>query len=70
MTSVSICVDLRLLSFRKLKEKGPDVKAALSSGHALGGAAQKLLDEGMAGFIQKPYITASLSEAEAGALQR
>ena len=42
----------------------------LSTGHALNGAAQELIDEGMVGFVQKPYIAAGLSEAVAKALGR
>ncbi|GAG43301.1 unnamed protein product, partial [marine sediment metagenome] len=56
--------------FRRLKEMDPEVKALLSTGHALNGAAQELLDSGMVGFVQKPYIMASLSEAVAKALQQ
>ncbi len=56
--------------FRALKEMDPEVKALLSTGHALNGAAQELLDSGMVGFVQKPYIIASLSEAVAKALRQ
>jgi len=41
--------------FRKLKEINPDIKAVLSTGYDLDHSAQKILDEGVRGFIQKPY---------------
>ncbi len=56
--------------FRALKGLDPEVKALLSTGHALNGTAQRLLDEGMLGFVQKPYVLAQLSEAVARALGR
>jgi CheY-like chemotaxis protein len=54
--------------FRALKKLDPDVKAVLTSGHALDGVAQELLDAGMLGFVQKPYRAAQLSEAMTRAL--
>ena len=56
--------------FRRLKEMAAEAKALLSTGHALGGAAQELLDEGMVGFVQKPYVVAGFPEAAAKALGR
>ena len=55
--------------FRALKELDPGVKVLLTTGHALDGAAQELLDEGMVGFVQKPYMVAGLSEAIAKAMR-
>jgi two-component system cell cycle sensor histidine kinase/response regulator CckA len=48
--------------FRALKGLNPEVKAILSTGYSLNESAQNLLDEGMAGFIQKPYQLGQLSE--------
>jgi CheY-like chemotaxis protein len=48
--------------FRALKEINPRVKAILSTGYAKDGKAQETLDEGMAGFIQKPYRMTDISE--------
>ena len=47
--------------FRSLKEIDPDVKAILSSGYGRDGRAQEIIDEGMLGFVQKPYRMDSLS---------
>ena len=41
--------------FRELKELSPDVKALLSTGFTLEGQVQELMDEGVTGFIQKPF---------------
>ena len=46
---------------RKLKEIDPAVKILLSSGDSLNGEAQKVLEAGARGFIQKPYRIATLS---------
>ena len=54
--------------FRKLKLCNPDVRAILSTGYSLNETAQALLDEGMMGFVQKPYMLSQLSEAVSRAL--
>lgn len=54
--------------FRALKAFEPNVKAILTTGFGLNEAAQRLLDEGMAGFLQKPYLINELSEVIARAL--
>ncbi|MHC5055937.1 MAG: PAS domain S-box protein [Planctomycetota bacterium] len=54
--------------FRKLREIDPSVKVVVSTGHALNGAAQTIMDEGAARFLQKPFVLAQLSEAVAKAL--
>ncbi len=41
--------------FRKLKRLAPDVRALLATGFALDGEVQELMDEGVTGFIQKPF---------------
>ncbi len=49
-------------AFLKLRELNPDVKALLSTGYSQVGKAQEILDDGVRGFIQKPYqISALLS---------
>ena len=56
--------------FSALREIDPDIKALLATGHAFNGAAQKLLDDGMVGFAQKPFVTSQLAKAVARALKR
>jgi len=41
--------------FRQLKELDPDVRAILSTGYGLDDKAQQILDDGVQGFVQKPY---------------
>jgi two-component system cell cycle sensor histidine kinase/response regulator CckA len=53
---------------RKLKEIDPAVKVLLSSGDSLNGEAQKLLEAGARGFIQKPYRIVALSRQIAAIL--
>jgi two-component system cell cycle sensor histidine kinase/response regulator CckA len=42
-------------TFRRLRKIDPTVKALLSSGYSQDGQAQKLMQEGVVGFLQKPY---------------
>jgi len=56
--------------FRALKVLDPTVKAILTTGYGLNETAQRLLDEGMAGFLQKPYQINQLSELVAQVLHR
>jgi PAS domain S-box-containing protein len=42
-------------TFLKLREISPAVKVILSTGYSQVGRAQEILDEGVRGFIQKPY---------------
>ena len=56
--------------FSKLKKINPEVKAILSSGFILDERAQKLLKEGMKGFLQKPFIVTQLSRIVAKALKQ
>jgi PAS domain S-box-containing protein len=44
-----------LTTFRALKELNPHVRVLLSSGYSVDGDARKLLKEGAAGFLQKPF---------------
>jgi len=55
--------------FHALKKINPSVRAILSTGYGLNGKAQELVDEGMKGFVQKPYTLRDLSTAVANALK-
>jgi CheY-like chemotaxis protein len=55
--------------FRKLKQINPDVKAVLCTGYDRNLGVQEILDEGMHGFVQKPYDLAQLSNVVSQALQ-
>ena len=46
-----------------LKEINPEIKVLLSSGYSLDGKANKILERGCNGFIQKPFNIGQLSEA-------
>lgn len=48
-------------TYDRLKEINPDLKILLSSGYSINGEAQKILDRGCFGFIQKPYNLKQLS---------
>lgn len=54
--------------FRAIRELNPEARAILSSGYSREGAVQEILDEGMLGFVQKPYRADQLCEAVAEAL--
>ena len=56
-------------TFVALRKINPKIKAILSSGHSLDGEAQKILDEGMLDFLQKPYKSADLAQKVATALR-
>jgi PAS domain S-box-containing protein len=56
--------------FRILKRINPAVKAILSTGYGFNVAAQEMIDEGMLGFVQKPYEMIKLSEVVAKALRK
>ncbi|MEW6709548.1 MAG: PAS domain S-box protein [Candidatus Riflebacteria bacterium] len=49
-------------TFIALKKINPEVIAFLSSGYSLNGEAQKILDEGIKAFINKPYRWIELSK--------
>lgn len=48
--------------FRKIKKIQPGVRAILSTGYVNNNAVQDILNEGMLGFVQKPYQIKQLSE--------
>ncbi len=54
--------------FRALKALNPEIKAVLSTGYATQDAAQRVMAEGMAAFIQKPYESARLGRIIADVL--
>ncbi len=47
--------------YDRLKEIDPGVKVLLSSGYSINGKAQRILDRGCDGFIQKPFNLKVLS---------
>jgi two-component system, cell cycle sensor histidine kinase and response regulator CckA len=55
--------------FREMKAINPAVRVVLSTGYGFNVTTQEILDEGMAGFIQKPYQMRHLSEVVAAALK-
>lgn len=57
-------------AFIALKKINPEVIAFLSSGYSLNGEAQKILDEGIKAFIQKPYRWIELSRLINNALKK
>ncbi len=56
--------------FRAMKAQRPGLRVVVSSGFSRNGGAQELLDEGAAGFVQKPYHLDELARALAGALRQ
>lgn len=48
--------------FDNLMQINPNLKTVLSSGYSVEGDAQKILDRGCRGFIQKPFNLSQLSE--------
>ncbi len=48
--------------YPQLKRVRPDLKVLVCSGYAIDGPAQEILDRGGEGFIQKPFLFATLSE--------
>jgi len=50
-------------AFLEMKRINPTVSALLASGYSLAGEAQDILDQGVKGFIQKPFTIASLDQA-------
>ena len=50
-------------TFIELKKINPAVKAILATGYSLDADSQKVLDEGVLGFIQKPFSLNSLDDA-------
>ncbi len=55
--------------FRELKRLNPNVRAILSTGYGRNNAAQEMLNDGILGFVQKPYQISKLSEVVAEVLE-
>jgi PAS domain S-box-containing protein len=49
-------------TYNRLKEINPAIKTLLSSGYSINGKAQKILNSGCQGFIQKPFNLTNLSQ--------
>lgn len=49
-------------TFLAMREINADVRVLLSSGFSIEGTAEKVLKEGVMGFLQKPYLKAELFE--------
>jgi CheY-like chemotaxis protein len=49
-------------TFKKLKEINPDVKILISSGYGQDSLPEQVMDNGEAGFIQKPYNINEIAE--------
>ena len=56
--------------FRGMKEVNPDVRAILATGYSMEGAVQEIMNEGVLGFIQKPFRMEKLSQVVAAAIAR
>jgi PAS domain S-box-containing protein len=56
--------------FRELKAMNPGVRAILSTGFSMDGTVQEIMDEGIIGFIQKPYRLEELSNVVSKAIGR
>jgi PAS domain S-box-containing protein len=54
--------------YRAISELDPHVRVLLASGYSLEKKAQALLDEGVLGFVQKPFSAEELEHAVASAL--
>lgn len=55
-------------TYQKLREIDPEVRVLLSSGYSREGKPQSLINQGVQGFIQKPYVMQELAEAVRKAL--
>ena len=49
--------------FRRLKAIDPQVRVLLSSGYSADGDTRAILNEGVLGFVQKPYVMNDLAQA-------
>lgn len=52
----------------RLRERNPDVRVLVTSGHALDDEARALLGQGAMGFVEKPYRLADIGRAVRAAL--
>ncbi len=51
-----------------MRQINPEIKALLSSGYGINGEVQSILDEGVQGFLQKPFEVSELTDKIAEAL--
>jgi CheY-like chemotaxis protein len=56
-------------TFDKIKQINPEAVVLLSSGYAVDGEAQEILNRGCSGFIQKPFTISELSRKISDTLQ-
>jgi CheY-like chemotaxis protein len=56
--------------FTRLKQQKPDVKMVLATGYSIGHDDDKLLNQGIAALIQKPFSREQLAEVVKEALQK
>ncbi len=56
--------------FRGMKAVNPAVRAILSTGYSLEGSVQEIMNEGVVGFIQKPFRMEQLSQIVAANIAR
>ncbi len=56
--------------FREMKRINPKARAILSTGYVNNNAVQELINDGIIGFVQKPYQMSQLSEVVANALKQ
>ena len=56
-------------AFLALQKINPEVSAILSTGYDLNLAAQEILEQGVMGFIQKPYTLEQFSSVLADVLK-
>ncbi len=54
---------------REIRKVNPGVKAVISTGHDIEGESEEIPTEGVAGFLQKPYVMAQLAETVSRALK-
>jgi CheY-like chemotaxis protein len=56
--------------FDRIKKINPQIRVLLSSGYSLRGQAEKIMERGCNGFIQKPFNTFQLSKKIREILER
>jgi two-component system, cell cycle sensor histidine kinase and response regulator CckA len=49
-------------AFRRMKKLNPEARVLLCSGFSMDGAAQAMIEEGMLGFLDKPFDLATLAQ--------
>jgi len=57
-------------AFLAMRRENPRIRALLASGHSINGEAQRILEEGVLGFLQKPFETNALARMAAEATHR